>query len=224
MKKSSRCLVLFGKHPINMFLVPKGEIVSVVNWRDKPHRNQYRRFSKVTQELKMPHDFFLGETLVSQAVWKEITQTNPSYFKDHTSPVENINFMEVQTFISRLNRLTNHNFRLPTETEWLYACLLNYPADFTQRMDEYVWYEANSKNRTQPVGSKKAGRLQFSDLLGNLFQWCNAAPESPNPSNQPIYRGACWQTQGLWVDTAYRMTVNQHFKNNTIGFRLAMDV
>lgn len=66
-------------------------------------------------------DFYMGQTEVTQALWKAVMGDNPSYFKGDNLPVEEVSWDDVQEFIEKLNRLTGRTFRLPTETEWEYA-------------------------------------------------------------------------------------------------------
>jgi len=65
--------------------------------------------------------FYMSETEVTQALWKAVMGTNPSYFNGDNLPVEMVNWNDCQMFIQKLNQMTGKNFRLPTEAEWEYA-------------------------------------------------------------------------------------------------------
>jgi len=58
---------------------------------------------------------WLAETEVTQAQWKAVMGGNPSDFKGYDSPVEKVNWYDVQEFIKKLNSRTGKQFRLPTE-------------------------------------------------------------------------------------------------------------
>ena len=76
-----------------------------------------------TPEMKRPfndehpvHDvtlssYFIGETPVTQALWKAIMGSNPSYFKGHNLPVECVSWNDCQEFIQKLNSETCGKFR-----------------------------------------------------------------------------------------------------------------
>ncbi len=64
----------------------------------------------------------IGETEVTQALWAAVMGSNPSWFTGNLQrPVEQVNWDDCQTFVTKLNQLTGANFRLPTEAEWEYA-------------------------------------------------------------------------------------------------------
>ena len=65
--------------------------------------------------------YYIGETEVTQALWKAVMGNNPSYSKGDNLPVEEVSWEDCQTFIRKLNSLTGRTFRLPTEAEWEYA-------------------------------------------------------------------------------------------------------
>lgn len=66
-------------------------------------------------------DYYIGETEVTQALWVAVMENNPSFFEGDSYPVERISWEDAQKFVRRLRKLTNLNFRLPTEAEWEYA-------------------------------------------------------------------------------------------------------
>ena len=96
-----------------------------------------------TQHSVSLSGFWMLETEVTQAMWKSVMGTYPSYFsalgdgfddirdKDTSNfPVEQVTWKECQEFITKLNeKLTatsklssGFELRFPTEAEWEYAC------------------------------------------------------------------------------------------------------
>ena len=66
-------------------------------------------------------DYYIGETQVTQALWKAVMGDNPSNWKGDNLPVEQVSWEDAQEFIKKLNGVTGRTFRLPTEAEWEYA-------------------------------------------------------------------------------------------------------
>lgn len=93
-----------------------------------------------TQHSATVSDFYIGMYEVTQAEYQNIMGSNPSYFSGDNLPVENVSWLDAVAYCnarSEAEGLTpvyvvdesgtswNRNadgYRLPTETEWEYAC------------------------------------------------------------------------------------------------------
>ena len=74
-------------------------------------------------EVEIGQGFWLGETPVTQALWKAVMGNNPSRFKSPDRPVEQVSWQDCQEFCKKLNeRVPGLDARLPSEAEWEYAC------------------------------------------------------------------------------------------------------
>ena len=65
--------------------------------------------------------FYMGETEVTQELWKAVMGQNISANQNPKAPVEMVSWNDCQLFIEKLNQLTGMAFRLPTEAEWEFA-------------------------------------------------------------------------------------------------------
>ena len=66
--------------------------------------------------------FWMGKTEVTQGQWEKVMGDNPSEVnRGGKNPVQNISWNDAKTFIGKLNK-NGKSYRLPTETEWEYAC------------------------------------------------------------------------------------------------------
>lgn len=68
-------------------------------------------------------NYEIGKYEVTQAEWRAVMGSNPSkHINCDKCPVEQVSWNDIQTFIQKLNANTRKLYRLPTESEWEYAC------------------------------------------------------------------------------------------------------
>ena len=73
--------------------------------------------------------------------------------------------------------LSKAGYRLPTASEWEYACRGESETVFPFGQDprlarHYAWFATNSDSKLQPVGQLKPGVNGLFDVLGNVSEWC----------------------------------------------------
>ena len=185
--------------------------------------------------------YFIGQTEVTQELWKAVMGTLPCNFQnDLSNPVENVTWEECQEFISKLNALTGATFRLPTEAEWEYAARggnksQKYIYPGTANIEESVWYKTNSLETTHPVGLKKPNELGLYDMCGNVWEWCQdwygkyekksaINPKGPETTSadRRVVRGGSWAYDANTCRVTVRNGQVSTKHKIDIGFRLAL--
>lgn len=178
---------------------------------------------KPAHQVTLTYNYYIGETEVTQELWKAVMGTNPSRlngddYKQH--PVDSVNWDNCQAFVTKLNeilapQLNGKTFRLPTNAEWEYAARGGH-----KRGDEYIFAGSNTANdvawysikdekelpSSQPVKGKNPNELGLYDMSGNVEEWCQdyyytyTADSKTNPigpkSEDNIYRvtrGGRWK-------------------------------
>lgn len=90
---------------------------------------------------------------------------------------------------------TGHEYRLPTEEEWVLACGRGGEGP----LEERAWFAGNSGGKTHEVGRKRPNERGLFDMLGNVWEYCRN-PFSPEEPERAVLRGGSWQ------DPAERVT------------------
>jgi formylglycine-generating enzyme required for sulfatase activity len=157
--------------------------------------------------------FEMSKYMVTQALWKLVMGSNPSYFKKDGAdrPVDGVNWFDAQVFMDMLNqRHDGYHYRLPTEAEWEYAARAGTTGPRYGDLDKIAWYIGNSDNQTHPVGQKAPNAWGLYDMLGNNWKWVQDPYLRGGPSythNMPqtepyetAGRSARVRRGGSWVD------------------------
>ena len=184
-------------------------------------------------------DYYIGETEVTQELWRAVMGSNPSWFKGNNQrPVESVSWDDCQKFIKKLNRWTGKEFRLPTEAEWEYAARggkysRGYKYSGSNNSDEVAWYGSNSGSKTHSVKTKKANELGLYDMSGNVWEWCNdwwgcyqsnsqTNPTGPSEGGSRVIRGGGWGGSDGYVRVSDRRDGSPADRFDYYGLRLAL--
>jgi formylglycine-generating enzyme required for sulfatase activity len=182
------------------------------------------------------NDFYIDTFEVTQQAYRAAIGENPSNFKDHNNPVEQVTWFEAKTYCEKSGK------RLPTEAEWEYAARSGEKAekwagtDEENSVEDYAWYGDNSGDRAHPAGQKKPNGFGLYDMTGNVWEWVedwyheNYYKQSPR--DNPAGPGDDWEglkgrvtRGGSWYDTAWLTRATNRSRNrpgnreDNIGFR-----
>ncbi|MBO3457297.1 formylglycine-generating enzyme family protein [Aetokthonos hydrillicola Thurmond2011] len=184
---------------LEMVLIPGGSFIMGAPETEEGSSDDERPQHKVTVST-----FFMGRYPITQAQWKTVAaldkvnrdlNPDPSRFKGDNRPVECVSWYDAVEFCQRLsNKHPKRQYRLPSESEWEYACRAGSTTPFhfgdTISTDvanycgtddkENKWsgsYGRGSKGiyrqETTEVGSFDAANgFGLYDMHGNVWEWC----------------------------------------------------
>ena len=186
-------------------------------------------------------DYYIGETEVTQELWKAVMGDNPAKFKGENCPMENVSYNDCQSFVEKLSRMTGRHFRLPTEAEWEYA------ARGGNRSKGYMYAGANDTAsvawlntdslwaRHMPVATKRPNELGLYDMSGGVWEWCDTMYEPYQGSRGnwfnrlvrkrfKVVRGGGFRGYARYARVTNRYAVAAWRNDHTVGLRLAMQL
>ncbi len=151
----------------------------------------------------------------------------PEYYSLSTVERENGSIIKAEVTVNG-----GKGYRLPTETEWEYACRAGTRSTF------YFGNVCNGRqancNGTQPykttekgphlkratlVGSYEANGWGLFDMHGNVAEWCSDASDSSKH-----HRGGSWMYQPTFCRSTSRGEYDTGYRSNDLGFRVVREV
>ena len=201
--------------------------------------------------------FWMSRTPIIQAQWAAVMGDNPSTFQgDLALPVDGVSWDMAMDFCQRLGEQVGRRITLPSETQWEYACRSGTTDEFfclpggpyrdetdvtlavREQLREYAWFEDNSRERTWPVGQKRANLWGLHDMLGQVWEWCldvwhdsyegapvDGSANLADADRQPrrVLRGGAWDSDGFRLRSCYRSFDWRQLGTDRFGLRVVVE-
>ena len=192
-------------------------------------------------------DFWIGETEVTQSLWKAVMGTtisqqrdkdnpySPLYGEGSSYPIYYVSWNDAVDFCNKLNAIVagqlpnGYHFALPTEAEWEYAARggkhhSDYMYSGGNNLDDVAWCLENSDELTHPVKGKTPNAIGLYDMTGNVCEWCADWYDyyQKSPSTEPVGPDSAMfrvVRGGCWGDNAKSCRVaNRDYKNPSMYY------
>ena len=182
-------------------------------------------------QLSVSRPFYLAKYPVTQTQYETLIGQRPSHFKGPQLPVELVSWSDAQLSCEMLNirsKQAGFKFRLPTETQWEYACragasTIFFCSDNPNDLTTAAWFHTNSGSTTHPVGTKEPNNFGLYDMLGNVAQWCDLHLRGGSLGHDTCSsRGGSWQSEAADCRISTRERNSLYFRSDRIGFRVAL--
>jgi len=198
-----------------------------------------RRHDEIQHEVVLTKGYWMSDHEVTQSEYESVMGANPSTFKGIDLPVEKVKWSDANSYCLRLTereraagRISeDYSYRLPTESEWEYACRAGNDGPFSGDLDATVWYLQNSNGKYHPVKTKQANAWGLFDMHGNVREWCSdwlaeyptetaTNPQGPTTGALRVFRGGSW-TVDYWSCRSASRFGGGHLGNGyQVGIRL----
>jgi len=215
---------------IGMLLVPipSGEFLMGSPDSDKDAND----YEKPQHLVKLTKPFYLGVFEVTQQQYEKVMGDRPWQGKDDVQvgtdyPATYVSWHDAVEFCRKLSEKESVDYRLPTETEWEYACRAGTTTDYSfgddvEELGNHAWYEKNTwrigEEYAHRVGQKVPNPWGLYDMHGNVWESCQdtfrryGSKKNAGNSAQSMYvmcRGGSLYSPPDSVRSAYRTSVLQ---------------
>jgi formylglycine-generating enzyme required for sulfatase activity len=193
--------------PDGMVWIPPGTFVM-----GSPTSEALRYSDETQHTVTLTKGFYMGKYAVTQGEYLALMGSSPSYFTtrdyngnpispDLNRPVEQVSWIDATNYCAHLTQQeqaagrlpSGWVYRLPTESEWEYACRAGTTTAFhygnalhggMANFWDYGEYDASVGDigvsspaipwlpHTTTVGSYQANAWGLHDMHGNVFEWC----------------------------------------------------
>ena len=239
-KAGTRQTLEIGDVAYGFCWIPAGEFDMGSPESEKGHGGD-----ETLHHVELTKGFWMLETEVTQALYKEIMGTNPSNFKGDNLPVEMVSWEDATRFCDKLTKRLPKGLKasLPTEAQWEYACRAGTTTPFSfgsdlngdkANCDGNFPYgtstQGKSLGKTRSVKSYEPNAWGLYDMHGNVWEWTSdfygaypsgtvVDPTGPDTASDRVIRGACWGDDAWNCRSAYRLGISAVARIGNLGFR-----
>jgi len=196
--------------------------------------SEYMKLYAIFKEFESRGERLVSNSNLTDAITAPTELYEPTFTYEYgdapEQPAVTMTQYAAQQYTKWLSLLLGEQYRLPTESEWEYACRAGSTSvyswgDDADGIDDYAWYVENADSGPQPVGTKTPNAFGLHDMHGNVAEWTvneftedgNAWLEGkdslgpldtvkwPQQSSPCVVRGGSWEMEPEELRTAVRL-------------------
>jgi formylglycine-generating enzyme required for sulfatase activity len=186
--------------------------------------------------------------------WKSSGEVNwaaPGFMQTDDYPVVGISWHDAVLYTRWLSTRTGKRYRLPTETEWEYACRAGSTTPFNvgdnirpdqANYDSRFSWSGNERGvprrGTTAAGSYPPNAWGLCDMHGNVWEWVQdvmhdsyqgapvdgSAWEEGGDQSRRVLRGGSWLYHPRYLRSAVRNGFASRLSNDKVGFRVVREM
>ena len=210
-------------------LLPAGQFVAGSPATETGHQDD-----EVLYPVRIAKPLYMATHEVTRGQWTAVM--TPGVVLDPAVadlPVVDVTWDEARRFLDRLNEGKPWRLRLPSETEWEYACRAGTTTPYSTGR-ELTTAEANfngdfsapgqpngqNRGRVTPVASFPPNAFGLFDMHGNVWEWTNDGYDE----TRKVIRGGSWRFNADSARCAVRYHHRPEDRDDSVGFRIVRDV
>ena len=223
-------------------------------WMGSPDGEIGRGQGENLRVVQLTEAFLLSVTPITQRQYENVVGRRTNADDGDDSPVTQVNWFDAIKFCNKLSELEGYRpayrvtglsvewdqdasgYRLPTETEWEFACRAGTTTAFCSGDDSNAlrvvgWFYEIATTQIQSVGLKRANAFGLFDMHGGVWEWCwdwygdcagsAIDPIGPSIGLSRVYRGGGWNSASRYCRSASRDWNAPSYFSDNVGFRIA---
>jgi len=225
---------------LDLVLIPPGEfwmgspldcetLASIYEGQSASHNE----LEKPRHHVTLTRPFYIARYEVTRRQWRQIMASGSLPAAGDRLPAQDLTWHDCVEFCRRVSELSGWKIRLPTETEWEYACRAGTTTEFSFG-DALTPEQANVNGAgAVAVGSYSSNAWGLYDMHGNIVEWVTDAyggyPSEPqiDPPDPPdhfgrMLRGGGYDDRAGNCRSAYRYAHHPAMGDQHSGFRIVM--
>ena len=249
--KSQYLVENLDKTSLEMVVIPGGTFVMGSSER-KPPSNEIPTHWVTIQP------FLMSKYPITKSQWREVSELEqfnrslkklPSRTGSANHPVVQVSWYDAVEFCDRLSKKTGHQYRLPAEAEWEYACRASTTTPFffgesiTTALSNYDGRYVYPLEGTKGINREETTSIHtfhvgnafgLFDMHGNVWEWCidhwhenyDGAPTNGDAwvderkNRIRVMRGGSWRNEPLRCRSSSRQGSEENSLYDNTGFRI----
>ena len=203
---------------------------------DRQFKQRWLEYETPRHEVTVP-PFLLGRCEVRQRIWDAVGGADERKHRGDDLPIHGTSWQAVRAWV----KTAGDGLRLPSESEWEYACRAGTEGLFFWLEDTarkgWVWTRETSAGKPVAVAGPPTAANAFGLLhtSGNVYEWCedhfkdsyegvpsNGAPwTGGEPDDRRVRRGGSWKLSAARARSASRGAASPDKVYEDTGFRVA---
>jgi formylglycine-generating enzyme required for sulfatase activity len=178
------------------------------------------------ERVTIARPFYLARLELTYERWYAVMGPKKGVQPDPATPVVDVTMDEIRLYLRRTG------LRLPTESEWEFACRAGHSGERYGPMDKIAWTYKNSGNKLQAVGQLRPNRFGLYDMIGNAFELCGdvylpygrrKTAMSSTLHDRHAIRGGAFNYGADYGRASSRWAYEAAEHSGHVGFRVALD-
>src|SRR3954469_17088724 len=189
------------------------------------------------KRIEIPMPFGIGVFPVLVAEYHATVRARPPAESPAAAsmlPITNVSFLDANAFVRSLSANSGETYRLPSESEWEYACRAGSRRrySFGDTIDATVAAFGRTAGPVAP-GSFQANAFGLYDMHGNVREWTadlwhesyestplDGSPALEGHGSMRVVRGGGWSDSAPLLRSAARMRATESIRSPVIGLRV----